>query len=314
VNDWLAVPRDWLDSLGEIARFGSRLGAVVLSGRVLRFFGESLRQAGILIFGSAIVIWGLVFVLGLQCGIQGAYLLRADGAPAYAGVFSAWCDLRELLPYAFGYMLKRVKSLIWGRPSPRSRTPTSWLRQNAIGSPPGMPSLVEPPLRPGRRPSGGSSPRDLEQVCSDPAHFVSDGAGPASERAEECGRAMLVTTAAAGAFGAAPAWEALQRPPTLDDGRPTMMALSILRTEVELMVDAPREVAADTIGGDPDLPSRVVVYRPAVAIAAKVMRTVCACGYRPQAKHDSKAKTQQRLSHGGSVTAAPKSSCSLCCN
>ncbi|HEU4905820.1 MAG TPA: ABC transporter permease, partial [Solirubrobacterales bacterium] len=37
--------------------------------------------------------------------IEGAYLLRANGAPAYAGVFSAWCDLREIMPYAFGYML-----------------------------------------------------------------------------------------------------------------------------------------------------------------------------------------------------------------
>jgi phospholipid/cholesterol/gamma-HCH transport system permease protein len=27
------------------------------------------------------------------------------GAPAYAGVFAAWCDLREVMPYAFGYML-----------------------------------------------------------------------------------------------------------------------------------------------------------------------------------------------------------------
>ncbi len=81
------------------------MAGLVYSGRVLRFFGESLRQAGILILGSALIIWGLVFVLGLQCGIEGAYLLRAQGAPAYAGVFSAWCDLREILPYAFGYML-----------------------------------------------------------------------------------------------------------------------------------------------------------------------------------------------------------------
>ena len=102
---WLAVPRGWLDSLGEITRFGANVMGLVYSGRVLRFFGESLRQAGILILGSAVVIWGLVFVLGLQCGIEGAYLLRAQGAPAYAGVFSAWCDLRELVPYAFGYMM-----------------------------------------------------------------------------------------------------------------------------------------------------------------------------------------------------------------
>jgi phospholipid/cholesterol/gamma-HCH transport system permease protein len=102
---WLAIPRDWLDSLGEIGRFCGRVMGIVYSGRVFTFFGEGLRQAGILILGSALVIWGFIFVLGLTCGIEGAYLTRAQGAPAYAGVFSAWCDLRELMPYAFGYML-----------------------------------------------------------------------------------------------------------------------------------------------------------------------------------------------------------------
>ena len=105
MTGWLAVPRDWLASFGDIARFCARVLGIVYSGRVLHFFGETLRQAGILILGSTIVIWGLVFILGLQCGIEGAYLLRAQGAPAYAGVFSAWCDLREVAPYAFGYML-----------------------------------------------------------------------------------------------------------------------------------------------------------------------------------------------------------------
>jgi phospholipid/cholesterol/gamma-HCH transport system permease protein len=103
--NWLTLPRQWFGSLGEIARFCGKVMGLVYSGRVLQFFGESLRQAGILILGSAMVIWGLVFILGLQCGIEGAYLLRAQGAPAYAGVFSAWCDLREVMPYAFGYML-----------------------------------------------------------------------------------------------------------------------------------------------------------------------------------------------------------------
>src|ERR1700710_3059707 len=105
MNAWLEVPRGWLDSLGEIARFGGRVMGIVYSGRVLRFFGEALRQAGILILGSAMVIWGLAFILGLQCGIEGAYFNRSVGAPAYAGVFSAWCDLREIMPYAFGYMM-----------------------------------------------------------------------------------------------------------------------------------------------------------------------------------------------------------------
>ena len=104
---WLARSPARLARLARRDRPLRRRGSmgIVYSGRVLRFFGEALRQAGILILGSALVIWGLVFVLGLQCGIEGAYLLRANGAPAYAGVFSAWCDLREILPYAFGYML-----------------------------------------------------------------------------------------------------------------------------------------------------------------------------------------------------------------
>jgi phospholipid/cholesterol/gamma-HCH transport system permease protein len=102
---WLDVPRGWLDAFGEVARFGSRVAGLVYSGRVIPFFGESLRQAGILILGSAMIIWAFVFILGLQCGLQGAYFFRAQGVPSYAGLFAAWCDLREALPYAFGYIL-----------------------------------------------------------------------------------------------------------------------------------------------------------------------------------------------------------------
>jgi phospholipid/cholesterol/gamma-HCH transport system permease protein len=102
---WLAVPREWLASFGEIVRFCARVVGEVFRLKVFRFFGEALRQAGILILSSTIVIWGLIFIIGLQCGIEGAYFNRAVGSPAYAGVFAAWCDLRELVPYAFGYMM-----------------------------------------------------------------------------------------------------------------------------------------------------------------------------------------------------------------
>jgi phospholipid/cholesterol/gamma-HCH transport system permease protein len=102
---WLAVPRDWVASLGDIAKFAARIFGEVWGGRVFKFFGEALRQAGILILGSTLVIWSTTFILGLQCGIEGAYFNRSVGAPAYAGVFSAWCDLREIMPYAFGYMM-----------------------------------------------------------------------------------------------------------------------------------------------------------------------------------------------------------------
>jgi phospholipid/cholesterol/gamma-HCH transport system permease protein len=101
----IVTPREWIASFGEIAKFCGKVLGHVYGLRVFRFFGEALRQSGILILSSTLVIWGLVFIIGLQCGIEGAYFNRSVGAPAYAGVFSAWCDLRELVPYAFGYMM-----------------------------------------------------------------------------------------------------------------------------------------------------------------------------------------------------------------
>jgi phospholipid/cholesterol/gamma-HCH transport system permease protein len=105
VDGLWAAPRNGIESFGEIVKFGSKVIAEVFRGRPFRFFGESLRQAGILILSSTLVIWGLVFIIGLQCGIEGAYFTRSEGAPAYSGVFAAWCDLRELVPLVFGYMM-----------------------------------------------------------------------------------------------------------------------------------------------------------------------------------------------------------------
>jgi phospholipid/cholesterol/gamma-HCH transport system permease protein len=105
MSGWLAIPREWVASFGEIVKFCSKVVSEVFGLKVFRFFGEALRQAGLLILSSTLVIWGLIFIIGLQCGIEGAYFNRAVGSPAYAGVFAAWCDLRELVPYAFGYMM-----------------------------------------------------------------------------------------------------------------------------------------------------------------------------------------------------------------
>jgi phospholipid/cholesterol/gamma-HCH transport system permease protein len=105
VNELFAMPREWLAATGEIGGFCGQIVRDVYGLRVFRFFGETLRQCGILIVGSTTIIWTLMFILGLQCGIEGAYFTAAQGAPAYSGVFSAWCDLREITPYAFGYMM-----------------------------------------------------------------------------------------------------------------------------------------------------------------------------------------------------------------
>ena len=105
MNDLLAAPRGWIESSGELFKFGSKVVGEVARLRVLKFFGETLRQCGILILSSTLVIWGLVFIIGLECGIEGAYFSNSNGTPAYSGVFAAWCDLRELVPYGFGYMM-----------------------------------------------------------------------------------------------------------------------------------------------------------------------------------------------------------------
>jgi phospholipid/cholesterol/gamma-HCH transport system permease protein len=102
----LALPREWLSSTGDIGAFMGRVMGEVYGLRVFRFFGEALRQAGLLILSSTAVIWGLVFFIGLgTCGISGAYFAASQGASAVSGIFAAWCDLREAVPYAFGYMM-----------------------------------------------------------------------------------------------------------------------------------------------------------------------------------------------------------------
>jgi phospholipid/cholesterol/gamma-HCH transport system permease protein len=105
MGDLFATPRGWLESFGDIVKFCAQILGDIFNLRVFKYFGEALRQAGILIISSTLVIWALVFIIGLQCGIEGAYFDQSTGTPAYSGVFAAWCDLRELVPLSFGYMM-----------------------------------------------------------------------------------------------------------------------------------------------------------------------------------------------------------------
>ena len=75
---WLSAPRDWIASFGDLVKFCARVISELVLLRVFRFFGECLRQAGVLIVGSTIVIWSMCFIIGLQCGIEGSYLTRAQ--------------------------------------------------------------------------------------------------------------------------------------------------------------------------------------------------------------------------------------------
>src|SRR5271166_6743759 len=106
MGEFLGLPREWIAGTGEIARFIGIVVRDVWTGRVFHFFGETLRQSGILIIYSTLVIWSLVFLTGLgTCGIEAAYFNESTGTAAYSGVFAAWCNLREAVPYVFGYMM-----------------------------------------------------------------------------------------------------------------------------------------------------------------------------------------------------------------
>ncbi|MDX8153259.1 ABC transporter permease [Patulibacter brassicae] len=97
--------QDGVIAFGDGTAFFGRVVHGVASGRIRQYLGEVLRQSSILVLGSFLVIMGMVLALGLVVGIQGSYAARQVGAPSVAGAFSAIGDLREITPYAFGYMM-----------------------------------------------------------------------------------------------------------------------------------------------------------------------------------------------------------------
>jgi phospholipid/cholesterol/gamma-HCH transport system permease protein len=95
--------RSFLEEAGRMAGFG--LSAFIEMRGVLRYSAETLRQVGILISGSALVLLAMQFTFGLTCGNESVYVLRGYGASSYEGVFAALCPLREATPFMFAYMV-----------------------------------------------------------------------------------------------------------------------------------------------------------------------------------------------------------------
>jgi phospholipid/cholesterol/gamma-HCH transport system permease protein len=102
------VPRrlwEALAAFGEAVEFCKLALRGIWRGRVFSYFSEVLRQASLLVTGSLVVVLGLVFALGLALGIESVYGSNQIGTPSAAGAFTALGGLRELIPYAFGYMM-----------------------------------------------------------------------------------------------------------------------------------------------------------------------------------------------------------------
>jgi phospholipid/cholesterol/gamma-HCH transport system permease protein len=92
-----------LETAGDIAHFS--LDAIRAIPKLRLYPSEVFRQAAILVVSSGLIIWLMEFVIGLQCGIEANYTLKQVGAPLYSGIFTAWCGIREMAPYMWGYIL-----------------------------------------------------------------------------------------------------------------------------------------------------------------------------------------------------------------
>jgi phospholipid/cholesterol/gamma-HCH transport system permease protein len=95
--------RGMLETAGDITRFSFQ--ALWTIPKLRLYPSEVFRQASILIVSSGFIVWLMEFVIGLQCGLEGNYTLKQIGAPGYSGIFSAWCAIREMAPYMWGYIL-----------------------------------------------------------------------------------------------------------------------------------------------------------------------------------------------------------------
>lgn len=92
--------------LAEAAEIGTFFGRTMLELRgVWRYSAEIIRQAGILVTGSAAIICFMLFMMGVVCGTEANYVLRGYGATVYSGVFTSYCAIREMIPYMWGYIL-----------------------------------------------------------------------------------------------------------------------------------------------------------------------------------------------------------------
>jgi phospholipid/cholesterol/gamma-HCH transport system permease protein len=96
-------PEGVIETAGAIAGFVARLIRAV--PYVRHYAGEAIRQAALIVTGSTLVIVAIAFFAGGSCGLESSALARAFGASPISGGFSAWCTLREVVPFVFGYIV-----------------------------------------------------------------------------------------------------------------------------------------------------------------------------------------------------------------
>jgi phospholipid/cholesterol/gamma-HCH transport system permease protein len=105
VGDTIERPRriPVVDTTGEYATFFWR--GVLGMRRVGDYTAEALRQTALIATGSVLIIVFIGFVTGATCGVTGGALGRAVGAGIAGPIFSAFCTMREVVPFIFGFIV-----------------------------------------------------------------------------------------------------------------------------------------------------------------------------------------------------------------
>jgi phospholipid/cholesterol/gamma-HCH transport system permease protein len=91
-----------LAETGDLVGF-SATALVYLAGTG-RYFAEILRQVGILVVGTTLIIVAMVMIVGGECGLFVVYGLRPIGAESFAGLATELCGVREMWGYMFAYV------------------------------------------------------------------------------------------------------------------------------------------------------------------------------------------------------------------
>ncbi len=92
-----------IDATGAFAAFTLRglAGFRKLPG----YTAEVLRQIGLLVAGSVLVIIFISFIAGASCGIAAEAIGQAVGAGIVGPLFSSFCVNREIVPFIFGFIV-----------------------------------------------------------------------------------------------------------------------------------------------------------------------------------------------------------------
>lgn len=92
-----------IDATGAFAAFTLRgfAGFRKLPG----YTAEVLRQIGLLVAGSVLVIIFISFIAGASCGIAAEAIGQAVGAGIVGPLFSSFCVNREIVPFVFGFIV-----------------------------------------------------------------------------------------------------------------------------------------------------------------------------------------------------------------